>query len=110
MWSAASLADLYVVIGVRRRRNHSVRNYIRSRWEFLKLHKQQQFSIKEDTQWPSNLPWTVDAYWAMHMVIMLTKKTSLIGFVCEPLLAVDVYLGRVCCDMLRAVIDAFDHI
>ena len=73
---------------------------------FLKLHKQQQFSVKDDTQWPSNLPWTVNTYWDMPVVIWL--KNSLIGFFCEPL-AVDVYLGRVCCDLLRAVIDVFEH-
>ncbi len=37
------------------------------------------------------------------------RKNSLIGFFCEPL-AVDVYLGRVCCDLFRAVIDVFEHI
>ena len=37
------------------------------------------------------------------------QKNNLVGFLYEPL-AVDVYLGRVCCDLLRAVIDVFEQI
>ena len=54
--------------------HEEIRSYLRSWWAFLKRHKQQQFSISDETQWPSNLPWTVNSYWDMPVVIWLTKK------------------------------------
>ena len=54
--------------------HEEVRKHLRSWWEFIKLHKQQQLSIENETQWPSSLPWAVNELWDMPVVIWLTKK------------------------------------
>ncbi len=41
-----------------------------------KIHKQQQFTIEDHTQWPDNLPWPVKTVWDMPVVIWLTKNAA----------------------------------
>ncbi len=56
--------------------HEEIRKHLRSWWDFLILHKQQSFSIEDETQWPSNLPWTVNTFWDMPVVIWLTKQPT----------------------------------
>ena len=53
-----------------------IRSYLSMWWTFLKLHKQQQFTIEDRTQWPHNLPWSVKTVGDMPVVIWLTKDAA----------------------------------
>ena len=53
-----------------------IRRYLSMWLTFLKLHKQQQFTIEDRTQWPHNLPWSVKTVGDMPVVIWLTKDAA----------------------------------
>ncbi len=53
-----------------------IRSYLSMWWTCLKRHKQQQFTIEDRTQWPSNLPWSVETVGDMPVVVWLTKEAA----------------------------------
>ena len=56
--------------------HEQIRSYHSMWWTFLNIHKQQQFTNDDHTQWPLNLPWPVRAVCDMPVVIWLTKSAA----------------------------------